>query len=101
MPEALRLLFPLRTLLLRALVIHAGLRLLVAGIGAAAERSGGSSPDSPFGLVVLVTVLGAIDLRRRGEAMLWANLGYSPVVTAGVYGAVAFSGELLLALVRA
>jgi hypothetical protein len=101
MPYALRLLIPLRSLLVRALVIHAGLRLLVAGVGAAAERSGGGSPDSPFGIVVLVTLLGAIDLRRRGEAMLWADLGYSPVVTAGVFGAVAFTGELLLAFVRA
>ncbi|MCE9601620.1 MAG: hypothetical protein K8S21_05310 [Gemmatimonadetes bacterium] len=86
--------------MIRAFVLYALLRLLLGGISAAGTRLGVASPDSPVGIVLLVTVLGAIDLRRRGESMLWANLGFPLMAIWGVFGAVAISGELLLFMLR-
>lgn len=91
---------PLKPLVVRAFILYALLRLLLGGISAAGTRLGVASPDSPVGIVLLVAVLGAIDLRRRGESMLWANLGYPLMATWGVFGAVALSGELLLSMLR-
>jgi len=55
--------------------------------------------DSPVGVVLLVAVLGWIDLRRRREALFWANLGYSVWLTTGVFAAVAIAGETVFAAV--
>ena len=91
---------PLKPLATRAFILYVLLRLLLGGIGAAGARLGAASPDSPAGIVLLVAVLGAIDIRRRGESLLWANLGYSTRVTWGLFGAVALSGELFLFMLR-
>lgn len=92
---------PLRVLLPRACVVYAALRgllLALAGILAAvAGRGAADGLDSPAGIVALATVLGAIDIRRRGETLLWANLGYPPVLAPGCFGAVALVAELLAA----
>jgi len=91
---------PLQPLAIRAFFLYGPLRLLLSGISGAAALVGAETPDSPAGIVLLVAVLGAIDMRRRGESMLWSNLGYPPLATAGVFGAVALSGELLLFVLR-
>lgn len=100
MRSALQRFEPLMPLAIRALILYVLLRLLLGGISAASTSLGVVSPDSPAGIVLLVAVLGAIDLRRRGESVLWANLGYSLMATWGVFGAVAVSGELLLFIWR-
>ena len=92
---------PLRPLALRAAILYVLLRLLLAAVSAIGAGSDAPSFDSPFGIVLLVTALGAIDIRRRGESMLWANLGYPTFVLWGIFGAVALVGELLLLLARA
>lgn len=91
---------PLTALAIRASVLYLLLRLTLAGISVAGTRVGAASPDSPAGIVLLVMVLGAIDIRRRGESLLWANLGYSTMVTWGLFGAIALSGELILFMLR-
>ena len=88
---------PLRPLALRAAILYVLLRLLLAAVSAIGAGSDAPSFDSPFGIVLLVTALGAIDIRRRGESTLWANLGYPTIVSWGLFGAVALVGDLLLA----
>jgi hypothetical protein len=99
-----RELVPLRPLVLRALLGYPMLRALLfviaALIDAIAGAGAGSGLESPVGVVLLAAVLGAVDIRRRGEAMLWANLGYSPFVVPGLFGAAAVVGEMLLAWIR-
>lgn len=92
---------PLRLLGLRAALLYPPLRLLTAGLSAWVEAAGGDPfTVSPFAAVVLTTVLGAIDLRRRGEVLLWANLGYPTVLTLAPFAVIATIGELFLALAR-
>jgi hypothetical protein len=99
-----RALAPLRILLLRALVAYPLLRLLLFVVTAiVADIAGGSVADgleSPLGVVLLAMALGAVDIRRRGETILWADLGYSPIVAPSLFALTAMLGELLLALVR-
>ncbi len=94
---------PLRLLALRALVGYPLLRALVLVIAALlvtfAGEGAGDGLESPIGVVILATAVGAADIRRRGESMLWANLGYPRVVTVGIFGVVALLGEILLAWV--
>lgn len=85
---------------MRAVVLYLVLRLLITGLSAGGTELGAPSLESPFGIIVLFTTLGAIDLRRRGETLLWANLGYSTFVVWGLFGIVALIGEMLLALLR-
>ena len=95
---ASRLLIPLMPLLTRAAVLWLILKVALLAIGAAAEAMGAPSPESPFGIVVLTGVLGTVDIARRGERMLWANLGYAPAVTAAVFVLLATVGEVAWAL---
>jgi hypothetical protein len=100
MRPALQRFEPLKPLVIRAAILYALLRVLLGAISAAGTRLNLASLDSPVGIVLLVAVLGAIDVRRRGEAMLWANLGYPLMAIRGVFAAVALSGELLLPMKR-
>ncbi len=95
---ASRLLLPLMPLLTRAAVLWLILKVALLAIGAAAEAMGAPSPESPFGIVVLTGVLGTVDIARRGERMLWANLGYAPAVTAGLFVLAALVGEVAWAM---
>lgn len=95
---ASRLLIPLMPLLTRAAVLWLILKVALLAIGAAAEAMGAPSPESPFGIVVLTGVLGTVDIARRGERMLWANLGYAPAVTAGLFVLAALVGEVAWAM---
>jgi hypothetical protein len=92
---------PLRILILRALVLYPlvrGLLVVVAALlDAFAGRGAATGLESPAGVVVIAMVLGGIDIRRRGESIFWANLGYSPVVAPCLFGVVALAGELVIA----
>lgn len=100
-----RAIAPLRILLLRALITYPMLRallfVLAALVNAFAGHEASSGLDSPLGVVLLAMLIAAIDIRRRGEALLWANLGYPRATAPGVFGAVALAGELLIAWLRA
>jgi hypothetical protein len=86
---------PLLPLAWRATVLYAVVRPLFAVASHLAESEGGSA-DHPLGIVVLVTILGAVDIRRRGEVLFWGNLGFPPVVTSGVFALVALAAEVVL-----
>jgi len=90
-------------LLLRALVGYPMLRATAFVVAALVATMGGNVSaaelDSPPAIVVLAVALAFVDIHRRGERVLWANLGYSPVVTCGLFGAVALVGESILALI--
>ena len=88
----------LRALLVRAFVLWALLRMM-AGIAAAfAGRPGETPPNSPIGIVLLCVVVALIDVRRRQERALWANLGISLPVVAALFGAIAVTGEIVFAV---
>lgn len=96
---------PLRILVLRALVgyplVRMMLLVIVALVREGAGRGVADGLESPVGVVLLAMVLGAVDVRRRGESILWANLGYSPIVAPALFGMTAFVGESILAWMRA
>lgn len=70
--------------------------LLLGIAGALAD----TSLINPIGIVILLSVIGALDYRRRGEASLWGNLGYSTWVHPSIYGVVALIGVSLAAVIR-
>lgn len=99
MPTALARFTPLCALLWRAALLYVPLRLLASGLATWVEALGGTQAAlSPVAVVAITTALGAIDLRRRGESLLWANLGYSLPATCAPFAAIATAGEVLLAL---
>jgi hypothetical protein len=99
-PRTTRALLPLRALLIRAVVLWALLRLVVTGLASIVAAQGGAGPDNPLGVVLLSIVLGYVDLRRRGEAIFWGNLGYSPGFICALFAAVAIAGESVVAVLR-
>lgn len=104
MPFAASRLIPLRLLAVRALWTYPALRALIAVVAAFTVTATGREEaafESPVGVVIIAMLVGAIDVRRRGESLLWGNLGYSAFVPPAVFGLVAVLGELLLATVRA
>jgi hypothetical protein len=92
---------PLRVLAVRAAVGYLMLRALLLVIAAllVAFAGGGDVTQlgSPVGIVLVATAVGEVDIRRRGESIFWANLGYSPLATRGLFGAAAILGEVALA----
>lgn len=83
----------LQTLVFRASVLFVVVHVLLSFLGVLAE----ASFANPAGVIILATVLGAMDLRRRREITLWANLGYEQWFTWAIYGAVGLAGEALSA----
>jgi len=59
----------------------------------------GILPANPPAFAILLAIVGAVDIKRRHETMLWANLGFSAGTTAGIFAATAAVGEILLSLV--
>ena len=57
------------------------------------------SPGGAVGMVVTCALLGFIDVRRRGERALLANLGISDRELIAMFIAPAAVGELLLAII--
>jgi hypothetical protein len=94
---------PLRVLVLRAAVGYLMLRalLLVIALLLVAFAGGGDVTQlgSPAGIVLVATAVGEVDIRRRGETIFWANLGYSSLVSRGIFGVTAIFGEVILAWV--
>jgi hypothetical protein len=50
----------------------------------------------PVGAALLAVALAFVDLRRRGEMMLWADLGLPLAVVLAPYALVSALGEMLL-----
>lgn len=87
-------------LLVRAGVLYVLLRALLAGVSLVATGETGGSPDSPLGTVI-ATIVGLVDIRRRGEFVLWYNLGVGRWQIAMLYMSIAALGEsLVVALSR-
>ena len=61
---------------------------------------GAIEPNAPpAGVVVLIGIVGLVDVRVRGERLLWANLGVTVAGLWAMYAVAAIPAELLLALV--
>jgi hypothetical protein len=82
----------------RAVVLWALIRLVFAALPMAIGEPFGSISPSPIAIVLLSGVVGLIDVRVRGERILWANLGAKPIGLCAVYSAAAIPAECLLAL---
>jgi hypothetical protein len=87
-----------RALALRAAFLWVPVRLIVGVTGRMSD--GAASLDSPLGIVLLCCALGVIDIHRRHERALWANLGISLVVIGSLFAFVAAMGEVGLAILR-
>ncbi|MEO6526253.1 MAG: hypothetical protein ABIP93_06485 [Gemmatimonadaceae bacterium] len=53
---------------------------------------------NPIAIIVICTIVGIVDIRRRRETMLWHNLGVSTTQLASLFLLTAVTGEMLLAL---
>ena len=84
----------------RAVVGWVLVRLLVAALPLAAGGPCGSISPPPAAVVVLAGIVGLVDVRVRGERLLWANLGVTVAGLWAMYAAAAIPAEFLLALVR-
>jgi hypothetical protein len=82
----------------RALLLWLLTRLAIAVLPLSIGGSFGSLQPHPFALVLLCGVVGLIDIRRRHEWILWANLGISPLGLAAIYATAAVPAEWVLAL---
>ncbi len=90
---------PLFAFVRRAAVLYVVLRVLIAAFSAAVVEQGGVPADDPFVVILLAAALAIVDVRRRREGVLWANLGYSPWLLASIAGAIASVGELVQRMV--
>ena len=75
-------------------------RLLFAALPLAIGEPFGSISPSPIGVVFLAGFVGLIDVRVRGERILWGNLGVTSKLLYAIYAAAAVPAELLLAVAR-
>jgi hypothetical protein len=82
----------------RALVTWGLTRLLFAALPLAIGEPFGSIAPSPVAIVFLAGIVGLIDVRVRGERLLWANLAVRPILLFAIYSAVAIPAEFALAL---
>jgi hypothetical protein len=85
---------------MRGVILWALLRVLVTAamlFAATGSPSPMSSSPNPVAVIVLCTLLGSVDIRRRREGVLWANLGVSSAQLALLFTLVAAAGETLLA----
>jgi hypothetical protein len=103
MPPAvppIRVAAPVAQLFLRrALVLAVLVRVLWFAVSLMAGAISGVSYQftaHPIGAALLVTALAYVDLRRRGEMMLWADLGLPLTVVLAPYALVSALGEVLL-----
>lgn len=91
-------LLPLTPLLVRALALAVLVKALLLALalfaGLASAAPAPERFDGPVGVVLLTAILGAGDIRRRGERLLWANLGYAEAVTTALFAATAIVTEV-------
>ena len=97
MPLTFRHHAPLRVPLVRAATTFVLLNLVLRVIGALVH----ADFINAAGIVCIMTLLGPLDVRRRGELVLWGNLGYRQWVFAFISGGFALIAELLLAGIAA
>lgn len=96
MRSAMRIAIPV--ILPRAVVVWGLTRLIFAALPMAIGQGFGSIPTSPIGVILLSGIVGSIDVRVRGERILWANLGMTPEGLYAVYAMAAIPAECVLAL---
>lgn len=82
----------------RALIVWGLVRLILAALPMALGMSPGTFPPPPVAVALLTGLLGLLDVRVRGERMLWANLGVGSGLLYLLYAAAAIPGEVMLAL---
>src|SRR6185436_15903264 len=88
-------------LLSRAFVLWALVRVGFVMIALAGRALTGIGPSQgPIGIILLCGLVGLIDVQRRGERALWANLGTPSHVLFLIGCAAAVPGEIVLFLVR-
>jgi hypothetical protein len=93
----LRLALPV--ILPRAFALWALMRLLVGALVLSTGNSPLSEVPAPAATVIVIAgIIGMIDVRIRGERVLWANLGVPAAGVAAGYAAAAAAAELLLAI---
>jgi hypothetical protein len=90
---------PLYVVFLRAALLWALAWMLLFVVSRLAFPTEPPEPN-PLGTVLACQSLGVVDIRRRGERALWANLGYPSVIVIGMYGLAALAGELTIAVLR-
>jgi hypothetical protein len=89
-----------RTLATRAATLWVLVRMLIGVVFLLARTGGGAAPrPNPVLVIAICTIVGIVDLRRRGEETLWSNLGVSRTQLVLVFVATAIVGEIVLALV--
>ena len=96
MRSAMRIAMPV--ILPRAVVVWGLTRLLLAALPMAVGQDFGSIPPSPVGVILLAGIVGIIDVRVRGERILWANLGMSPGALYVLYAMAAIPAECVVAV---
>jgi hypothetical protein len=88
-----------RVIVPRALVVWGLSRLIFAAVQLSAGMSPAAYPPPPVAVALVAGLLGLLDVRVRGESVLWANLGVGSGLLFLLYVATAIPGEVLLALV--
>jgi hypothetical protein len=82
----------------RAVLLWGLIRLVFVALPLAGGAIGVSlAPPPPF-IVLFCGVVGLADIHRRGEGMLWANLGIARPALFAVYAVTAIPAEVALAL---
>lgn len=89
---------PLRHLLLRAVILYALVSVAIVVVNRVTSADG-SGFGSALSAVLLTWTLGTVDITRRGETILWANLGFSPAVTSSLFALTAICAEVVRAIV--
>jgi hypothetical protein len=92
----------LRSSVRRAVRIYIPIRVVITVLDILSRSKGipPSSLDSPIGAILVTVVLGVMDTRFRREQLWWSSLGYTTWNIVGLFGAVAITGEICVALVR-
>jgi hypothetical protein len=95
----------LRALVTRAVVLWMLLRAFLTAVflllpSSAVNGGQAESPHpDPVAIIVICTLVGVIDTRRRGEAMLWANLGVPMTQLTLLFAVTATVAETLLLMI--
>ena len=89
-----------RTLAMRGATLWVLIRMLIGVVFLLLRTGGAEAPrPNPVLIIAICAIVGLIDLRRRGEEMLWSNLGVSRTQLVLLFVATAIIGEIMLGLV--
>ena len=89
----------LRLLLVRDGILWLFVRLTLSALVSVAGNGLRPSAQLSVQTIILVTILALIDVTRRGERLLFANLGISRISIGAIAAITAFGAELVVALV--